>query len=124
MTDPLLRASSESPWWRGIRAPLKATVFIGALVVGVLAQAGRVSKGEGDWAFFALVFLFGVHLVHDVRRGRTQIPSRGGDDPRYDYVRSADPIGFWILIALQGAVAAAIAVGAIGDLLGLWKFWD
>jgi hypothetical protein len=39
--------------------------------------------------------------------------------PRYDYVRSADPIGFWILIAFQAAVAAAFVVIGIAELLGL-----
>jgi hypothetical protein len=72
-----------------------------------------------DWAISTLGVFYALHLATDVRRGRTSIqPYRY--DPRYDYVRSADPVGFWILIAIQGALAAATIFGYLGDLLGLW----
>jgi hypothetical protein len=120
MTE-LLQRDNESRRPR-IRAALKVIVFVSAFVVLLLASAGRLRTSEGDWAIFTLGLLYALHLARDVRRGRTQVPSRV-NLPRYDYVRSADPIGFWILIALQGVFAAAAVLAASADLLGFWNLW-
>ena len=66
----------------------------------------------------------GVYYVHhvatDIRRGRTTM-QQYGNDSRYDYVRSADPIGFWILIGMKGAFAAALLIAGFADLVGVWN---
>lgn len=122
MTDPQLHGNSESRW-RRIRVALAVSAIVASVVVAILSGAGRLrrlSRSELDWAIVAMGLFYGLHVMTDIRRGRTQLSSRGGNLPRYDYVRSADPIGFWILIALQGALAVATIVASLGDLLRLW----
>ena len=119
MSDARQAEGSESRWPR-VRPALEAIAIIGGVVL-ILARAGRLTRSEEDWALLVFGLLYAHHVATDVRRGRTTL-QRYGDDPRYDYVRSADPIGFWVLIALKGAVAAAVAIGALGDLLGLWNW--
>jgi len=57
--------------------------------------------------------------VSDIRRGRSGVDLYG-DDPRYDYVRSADRVGYWVVIVIKGAAAAAAVGFGLGLLLKLW----
>lgn len=43
-----------------------------------------------------------------------------GYDPRYEYVRSADPVGFWVLIFIKGAGAATTIIIGLAILLTHW----
>jgi hypothetical protein len=38
-----------------------------------------------------------------------------------DYLRSADPIGFRIVISFKAAISIAVVVGTLGELLHFWK---
>ena len=119
MTDARLRENSESRW-RRIRIGSVITAIILWALLLILGHFRRLSDGDADWAACAFGLCYALHLATDVRRGRTQIPSNF-NDPKYDYVRSADRVGFWVLIGLQGAVAAAFVIAAVANLLGLWK---
>jgi hypothetical protein len=89
------------------------TVIVGLLVISFAVYSrstGRLTWvllcSSGSWLAYS--------VVSDIRRGLSSV-SAYGDDPRYDYVRSADPVGYWVVIVIKGAVAAT----AVGFGLGL-----
>jgi hypothetical protein len=118
--DAQLRDLTESPWLR-VRPALEAIAILGAIILLMLVSARPLSRAKGDWILLACGLYYVHHVATDVRRGRTTL-QRYGDDPRYDYVRSADPIGFWVLIGMKGAFAVAVVVGALADLTCLWNW--
>jgi hypothetical protein len=120
MTDARQGVLSDTSW-RRIRVALELFAITGALVVLILMGKGRLSENEQDWAWIAFGLLYGFHVRSDALRGRTHVTRYASAEDPTDYVRDADPIGFRILIALKGALAAALVIGALGELLGFWN---
>jgi hypothetical protein len=114
--------TSESPW-RKLRSALEIPAIWGAFAIALFARSGR----GGEWAVLAFGLAFGHHVASEIQRGVTlpmpekSILPRTYGYPRGAYVRSADPVGFWVLIALKGAIAATAVVFSLGELLGFWN---
>lgn len=56
----------------------------------------------------------------DIRSGVSWIGTLSRGDSRTAYTRSADPVGYWILIALHAGLATGMFIGSLGELLGFW----
>jgi hypothetical protein len=115
-------AETGESLWRRLRTALEWPAII-ASGLALPFLSGRAARG---WDLLVLGLFFAHHVASDVERGltlppdgRTQVDPYGY--PASAYVRSADPIGFWVLIALKGALAAAAVFIALGDLLGFWN---
>lgn len=69
------------------------------------------------------ILMAACFLVPAVRRGAVNVSVYGGGETRGMgvYRRSADPVGFWTVIVLIGAVAGVLVFGSLGELLGLWS---
>ena len=81
---------------------------------------GALSRTGGDWLVLALG-LFVAYLVGlDVRSGVSRIGTYAMGD-KFAYMRSADPVGYWFMIAFHAAVAGGMVLGSVGDLLGFWR---
>ena len=108
----------DEPESQGSRPRGALAVMVGLLVISFVLYSRSTGGltwvllcGAGSW----LAYTF----VSDIRRGRSGLTTTG-DDPRYHYVRSADPVGYWVVIVIKGA-AAATAIGfGLGLLLELW----
>jgi hypothetical protein len=127
-----VRGRSDSRW-RRIRATLKLSAVLGAALVDVAAIIGlaltlilgvRLSASAENWFLLAGAFWFAHGAVEDVTRGRA---SPGGTtylDPSHDYVRSADPFGYWVLTAVKVALAGTLVVAALGRWFGFSNFFS
>lgn len=129
MIDP---GEPEVPWQpdepeQQVRSASGPGAAIGAVfaLLFVIRFANRHARpwfrGDAGWFLLVAGLSFAYHVASDVRRGRSNV-GRYGNNPRYDYVRAADPVGFWAVIAVKGACAAAVAVFALGLLLGVWSY--
>lgn len=82
------------------------------------------SRRTTDCCIMGIGVLIVSLLVPTIRRGTIDLGrvAGGGGAKRGIgvYRRSADPLGFWTLIALGGIVAGVVCFGALGDLLGVW----
>jgi hypothetical protein len=111
----------ESPSRRLRRILEWPAIFTTALAFPFLAD-----RRTRAWDALAFGLAYAHHVTSDVQRGMTSPDGRTTQGPygypRSAYVRSADPLGFWILIALKGSVAAAAVLIALGELFGLWNF--
>ena len=116
------QAEGSASRWRRIRISVEILPIIWLLVLFVLAALGvRGSRTDEDWIFMVFGVLYAIHVVTDVRFGRTHVVQHAHAEDPTEYLRSADPIGFWIVIALKGAIAIAVMGATLGDLLRLWK---
>lgn len=131
MIDARLHGRSELRR-RRIRATLKLGAVLGAALVDVAAIIGlvlslipsvRLSVSAENWFLLAGGFWFAHGAIEDVGRGRASPGGTYSSDPSRDYVRSADPIGFWVLTAVKIALAGALVVTALGRWLGFWTLW-
>jgi len=99
------------------RRALAIVVVVLAIVLIVYSQ----STGRLTWIVLCGAGSFLAYsVVRDIPRGQTSVDPYG-NDPRFDYVRSADPTGFWVVIAIKGAGAATAVVFGLGLLLGIWQ---
>lgn len=121
MSDSRQSESSE-PRWRRIRLFVEIVPVVWLLVLFILAALGvRSSRTGEDWTFILFGVLYAIHVATDVRFGRAHVTGYARAEDPSDYLRSADPIGFWIVIAFKGAIAIAMVVATLGDLLRFWK---
>ena len=81
---------------------------------------GTLSRTAEDWLLLPLGLYVAYLVALDVRSGVSRIGTYAMGD-KYAYMRSADPIGYWFMIVLHGAVAAGMVIGSLGDLLGFWR---
>ena len=100
--------------------PRRALIIVVAVLAIVLVVYAR-STGRLTWVVLCGAGSFLAYsIVRDIRRGRTGVdPNRS--DPSYDYVRSADPVGFWVVIAIKGAGALTAVVFGFALLLDRWR---
>lgn len=126
-----VRGSSELRR-RRIRATLKLSAVLGAALVDVAAIIGlvltlipgvRLSASAENWFLLAGAFWFAHGAVEDVTRGRASPGGTASLDPSHDYVRSADPIGFWVLTAVKVVLAGTLVAAAFGRWFGFWNFF-
>ena len=121
MSDSSQAEASDSGW-RRTRIVLEVLPIVLLLVLFVLAALGvRAGKSTEDWTFLVFGLLYALHVVTDVRFGRTHVTRYARTEDPTDYLRSADPIGFWIVIAIKAAIAIGVVVATLGDLLRFWK---
>ena len=119
MIDP---GEPERPWQpdddagRASRPTGIAGVVAAVLLVALLLCLRY--GGPIGWVLCAGGLSFGYAVVRDVLRGRTSVSRYS--DPRDDYVRSADPVGFWVVIGIKGAAAAAAIVYGVGLSAHAW----
>lgn len=100
--------------------PRRALAIVVAVLAIVLLVYSR-STGRLTWVVLCGAGSFLAYsVVRDISRGRTSVDLYR-NDPRRDYVRSADPVGFWVVIAIKGASAATAVVFGLGLLLGIWQ---
>lgn len=116
------RSSESESASRRIRTALETPAILAALALLVFFEA-RHSRIGADWGLLAVGLSYANHVILDAQRGRTN-PAPRSSDPKYDYVRSADPVGFWVLISLKAALATAAVLVSLGQLIGLWQFWS
>lgn len=113
--------SLESPSRRFRRILEWPAILLTGLALPFLAH-----RRARAWDVLAFGLSYAHHVTSDVQRGMTSPDGRTTKGPygypRSAYVRSADPVGFWALIALKGSVAIAAVLIALGELFGFWDF--
>jgi hypothetical protein len=75
-------------------------------------QFGRFGR---DGIFLGVGSLLALATWLDVRSGSCSLIVS-------TFKRSEDSTGFWTYVAINGAIGGLFAFGALGDLLGLWRF--
>lgn len=99
--------------------------FLALVSIAVLGYIGThtTSRRGADSSFMVIGILIASLLVPTIRRGTIDITRYGRSTRGVGvYRRSADPVGFWTLIALIGIVGGFLVFGSLGDLFGIWSF--
>jgi hypothetical protein len=115
MIDARERERTEAQW-RRIRYAVTGTGLIAALIAFPFMARVGFSEAELDWVLVGFGLLYALHIVTDVRLGRTS-NARVHDD-----VRAKDPVSFWITITWKGTWTAAAVIAGLRELLGFWSF--
>src|SRR5437763_11570160 len=79
---------------------------------------GTLSRTGEDWLIFAFGLFLAYLVVLDVLSGVSRIGTYAMGE-KFAYMRSADPVGYWFMIAFHSAVAGAMVIGSLVELLGL-----
>lgn len=74
----------------------------------------KVARLQLDWFSLVLGSACVISIPADLRSGKTYAFHT-------HYQRTENPVGFWVAIVVVGLGGAAMAIGALGDLLGLWR---
>lgn len=109
---------SPRSWW------FQFLAWVGIAVLGYVGTHTASRRGA-DWSFMVIGVLIAGLLVPTIRRGTIDISRYGSSTKGVGvYRRSADPVGFWTLIALIGILAGFLVLSSLADLLGMWSLWS
>lgn len=87
----------------------------GAAIIFYQAYPEQLGRLVRDGIFIGVGSLLGFATWLDVRSGSSSLIIS-------TFKRSEDSTGFWTYVAINGAIGGVFAFGALGDLLGLWRF--
>ena len=116
MDDGRQRKARDSIWWEIRPFVYLAGGLACAVAVGYFARYMQQAHGlTDDLSWLALgCLLFAVFI--------SQLRSGAGSIGVITWKRSEDPVPYWIAVLVLLFLGRGAIVGALGDMLGLWRW--
>ncbi|WP_426702288.1 hypothetical protein ACPPVV_04565 [Rhodanobacter sp. Col0626] len=86
-----------------------------AAILFYQAHAQKIGRLGGDGIFISAGSLVLLETLFDIRSGTSTLILS-------TFKRSENSPGFWTSVAVSGILGGVLVFGALGDLLGLWRF--